>query len=73
MNKPASIAKTKPTLRLRVTMPGVRGLSRDIEIPASHSLAGLAKAIIGSVGWFFDHAYGFYDALGYHGHDSTVR
>jgi hypothetical protein len=73
MNKPAAIAKAKPTLRLRITMPGVRGLSRDIEIPASHSLAGLAKAIIGSMGWYFDHAYGFYDALGYHIHDSTVR
>ncbi|TAN75827.1 MAG: hypothetical protein EPN20_02390 [Magnetospirillum sp.] len=71
MNKPAP--KGKPTFRLRVTMPEVRSLSRDIEIPAGHSLAGLAKAIIGSVGWFFDHAYGFYDALGYHIHDSTVR
>jgi hypothetical protein len=53
----------KSIRRLRITMPEVCGLSRDIEIPASHSLAGLAKAIIGSVGWFFDHAYGFYDAL----------
>lgn len=73
MNKPAAIAKAKPTLCLRITMPDVRGLSRDIEIPASHPLAGLAKGIIGSMGWFFDHAYGFYDALGYHIHDSTVR
>jgi len=71
--KQATGATAKPTLLLRVTMPGVRGLSRDIEIPASHSLAGLAKAIIGSMGWFFDHAYGFYDAMGYHIHDSTVR
>ncbi len=71
MNTPTS--KAKPTMRLRITIPEVHSLSRDIEIPASHSLAGLAKAIIGSMGWYFDHAYGFYDALGHHIHDSTVR
>jgi hypothetical protein len=63
----------RPTVRLRVTMPGVRGLVRDIEIPASHSLAGLAKAVIGAFGWSFDHAYGFYDCLGHRIHDSQER
>lgn len=46
---------------------------REIEIPGGRSLYALAEAIIDAFDFDFDHAFGFYSALGENYQDSEVR
>jgi hypothetical protein len=46
---------------------------RDIEIGGASSLADLARAIVDSFGFEFDHAYGFYSRLTGRYHQSPER
>ena len=45
---------------------------REIEIPGGRSLYALAEAIVDAFDFDFDHAFGFYSALGENYHDSEV-
>ena len=47
----------------RVRMEEKKGVVREFQIPATISLYRLAETIIDSIGWDFDHAFGFYNNL----------
>ncbi len=47
----------------RVTMEEKKGIVREFQIPSTISLYRLGETIIDSVGWDFDHAFGFYNNL----------
>lgn len=47
----------------RVTMEEKKGVVREFQIPATISLYRLAETIIDSIGWDFDHSFGFYNNL----------
>ncbi len=47
----------------QVTMEEKKGLIREFQVPATISLYRLAETIIDSIGWDFDHAFGFYSDL----------
>jgi hypothetical protein len=48
-------------------------LYRDVELASGRSLYDLAAAIVGSFGFDFDHAFGFYSKLSGRYHDSPHR
>lgn len=47
----------------RVTMKENDTVIREFQVPATTSLYRLAETIIDSIGWDFDHAFGFYSNL----------
>lgn len=53
-------AAPRGTLILRARLPGREKIYRDIELDGGASLHDLAAAIVGSFGFDFDHAFGFY-------------
>jgi hypothetical protein len=56
----------------RVTCLHEEDCYREIEIPGGRSLYALAEAIIDAFDFDFDHAFGFYSALGEDYHGSEV-
>lgn len=54
---------TTDTFIFRVTLDGDKSIYRDIEIEPTKSLYALAKAIVTSFDFDFDHAFGFYSGL----------
>lgn len=47
----------------RVMMEEKKGVVLEFQIPATISLYHLAETIIDSIGWDFDHSFGFYNNL----------
>ncbi len=54
------------TVHLKASLVGQPACWREIEVPTTVSLATLARGIIESFGFSFDHAFGFYSDLGDH-------
>ena len=61
------------TCIIRATLMDDEPIFRDIEIPENKSLYNLADAIVGAFGFDFDHAFGFYNDLGWNYYKSLVR
>ncbi len=63
------MGKNKSVYRFKVTLDTGVGEDikekpyREIAVLSSHSLSTLARAIVSSFGFDFDHCYGFYDNL----------
>jgi hypothetical protein len=51
------------TFIFRVALQGSAAIYRDIEIDSAKSLYALAEAVVSSVNFDFDHAFGFYTGL----------
>ena len=60
-------------VHLKVSLVGQADCWREIEVPKSTSLAKLARGIVESFGFSFDHAFGFYSDLGDFYQDSHTR
>lgn len=50
-----------------------KGIARDIEVVENFSLYKLAEAIVGAYGFDFDHAFGFFSAVGERYRDSKKK
>ncbi len=61
------------TVRIKASLIDHPDCWREIEVPKSVSLATLARGIVNSFGFSFDHAFGFYSDLGDYYQGSRTR
>jgi hypothetical protein len=71
LERSSPIMTDSPTLIFRVSLD--EDLYRDIEIPGSKTLYGLAEAIVEAYDFDFDHAFGFYSKIKGHIFDSPIK